>query len=96
MYASISFSTHVLLIFIYQFLLQAEAAACRLGHQVKTIDCELATDAHEHPLESDFVWEHDEDSAHEKQKVLARLAHELDLSNKICKQQQFLPKILTW
>lgn len=40
----ISCSTHVFLDFIYQFLLQVEAAARRHGYQVKRIECELATD----------------------------------------------------
>ena len=81
LHISISCSTHVFLDFIYQFLLQVEAAARRHGYQVKRIECELATDPHEHPLESDYVWEHDEDLAHEKQKVLARFTQELDLSS---------------
>ena len=62
--------------------MQAEAAARQLGFQVKTVDCELATNAHEQPLEPDYIWEHDEDSVHEKEKVVARLTHELDLSSK--------------
>lgn len=65
-----------------QFLLQAEAAAHRLGYQVKTVDCELATNAHEQTLEPDYVWECDKDSEHEKQKVIAQISQELDLSSK--------------
>ncbi|KAL3159865.1 hypothetical protein ABBQ38_010265 [Trebouxia sp. C0009 RCD-2024] len=60
----------------------AEAAARRLGFQVKTLDCDLAPNAHAHPLQPVYVWEQDEDSAHERPKVLARLNEELALSNK--------------
>ena len=63
-------------------LLQAETAARQLGFQVKTLDCDLAPNAHEHPLQTVYAWEQSEDSAHEKLKVLARLTEELDLSNK--------------
>ncbi|KAL0036930.1 hypothetical protein WJX77_005580 [Trebouxia sp. C0004] len=60
----------------------AEAAAQRLGFQVKTLDCDLAPNAHVRPLQPVYVWEQNEDSAHEKPKVLARLDEELALSNK--------------
>ncbi|DBA70150.1 TPA: hypothetical protein ACH3X2_012202 [Trebouxia sp. C0005] len=60
----------------------AEAAARKLGFQVKTLDCDLAPNAHVHPLQPVYVWEQNEDSAHEKAKVLARLNEELALSNK--------------
>ena len=66
----------------FQLLLQAEAAARRFGFQVKAVDCDLAPDAHEHPLQPVYVWEQDKDSAHEKPKVLARLTEELALSSK--------------
>ena len=66
----------------FQLLLQAEAAARNLGFQVKTLDCDLAPNAHVHPLQPVYVWEQNEDSAHEKPKVLARLNEELALSNK--------------
>jgi len=62
--------------------LRAEAAARQLGFQVKTINCELDPSAHEQPLQPVYVWEHDEDSAQEKPKVLARLTKELGLSRK--------------
>ena len=62
-------------------LLQAEAAARKLGFQVKTLDCDLAPNAHVHPLQPVYVWEQNEDSAHEKPKVLARLNEELALSS---------------
>ena len=35
-----------------------------------------------HPLQPVYIWEQNEDSAHEKPKVLARLNEELALSNK--------------
>lgn len=63
-------------------LSQAEAAAQKLGFQVKTLDCELAPTAHVHSTQPAYVWEQNEDSAHEKPKVLARLHQELALSNK--------------
>ena len=66
----------------FHLLLQAEAAARNLGFQVKTLDCDLAPNAHVHPLQPVYVWEQIEDSAHEKPKVLARLNEELALSNK--------------
>ena len=66
----------------FRLLLQAEAAARKLGFQVKTLDCDLAPNAHVHPLQPVYVWEQNEDSAHEKPKVLARLNEELALSNK--------------
>ena len=72
------------------FLLQAKAAAHQLGFHVRTVDCELATDAHEQPLEPDYIWQHDEDSEHEKQKVVARLSQELDLSSNKLQQVHFL------
>ena len=66
----------------FHLLLQAEAAARKLGFQVKTLDCDLAPNAHVHPVQPVYVWEQSEDSAHEKPKVLARLHEELALSNK--------------
>ena len=62
--------------------MQAEAAARRLGFQVTTVDCDLAANAHASPLQPVYVWEHNEDSDHEKPKVLARLTEELGLSSK--------------
>ena len=46
------------------------------------LDCDLAPNAHVHPLQPVYIWEQNEDSAHEKPKVLARLNGELALSNK--------------
>lgn len=46
------------------------------------VNCELATDAHEQPLEPVYIWDHDEDSAQEKPKLIAWLTQELDLSAK--------------
>ena len=66
----------------FHLLSQAEAAARRLGFQVKTLDCELDPIAHVHPTQPTYVWEQHEDSAHEKPKVLTRLHQELALSNK--------------
>lgn len=66
----------------FHLLLQAEAAARKLGFQVKTLDCDLAPNAYVRPLQPVYVWEQNEDSAHEKPKVLARLSEELALSNK--------------
>lgn len=62
--------------------LQAEAAPQKLGFQVKTLDCDLAPNAHVHPLRPVYTCEQNEDSAHEKPKVSARLNEELALSNK--------------
>ena len=66
----------------FWLLLQAEAAACRLGFKVRTADCDLTLNAHEPTLQPAYVWEQNEDSAHEKPKVLARLTEELALSSK--------------
>lgn len=62
--------------------MQAEAAARQLGFQVKTVNCELDPNAHQQPLQPVYFWEHDEDSAQEKPKVLAQLTQELGLSSK--------------
>ena len=74
--------------------LQAEAAACRLGFEVRTADCDLTLNAHEPMLQSAYVWEQNEDSAYEKPKVLARLAEELALSSKELQATAVFPKTL--
>ena len=77
-----------------QLLLRDEAAAQKLGFQVKTLDCDLAPNAHVHPLQPVYVWEQNEDSAHEKPKVLARLNEELALSHKELQATAVLTKSL--
>lgn len=62
-------------------LLQAEDAARRLGFEVTIVQCHLDADAHVHPLQPLYEWEQNEDSAHEKQKALARLTEELGLGS---------------
>ena len=68
---------------LYSFclLLQAEDAARRLGFEVRIVQYRLDADAHVHPLQPLYESEQSEDSAHEKDKTLARLTEELGLGS---------------